>query len=70
MTSEAGLSVPPGDPAALADAMTRLLDDEHARCQAGLAARRLAEERYSWDGIARRLAGVYEQVLGRVPVAA
>ena len=70
MTSEAGISVPPGDPAALADAMTRLLADEEARCHAGLAARRLAEERYSWDGIGRRLAGVYEQVLGRVPVAA
>ncbi len=50
--------------------MTRLLADEEARCHAGLAARRLAEERYSWDGIGRRLAGVYEQVLGRVPVAA
>ena len=61
MTSEAGFSVPPGDPAALADAMTRLLADEQVRCQAGLAARRLAEERYSWDGIAGRLAGVYER---------
>jgi len=70
MTSEVGISVPPGDPAALADAMTRLLADERARCQAGLAARRLAEERYSWDGIARRLVGVYEKALGRVPVAA
>ena len=70
MTSDAGLSVPPGDPAALAEAMTRLLADEQARCRAGLAARRLAEERYSWDGIAGRLAGVYEKALGRVPVAA
>ncbi|HZM19606.1 MAG TPA: glycosyltransferase family 4 protein [Gaiellaceae bacterium] len=70
MTSEVGISVPPGDPAALADAMTMLLADERARCQAGLAARRLAEERYSWDGIARRLVGVYEKALGRVPVAA
>ena len=70
MTTEAGFSVPPGDPAALAEAMTRLLADEQARCQAGLAARRLAEERYSWDEIARRLVGVYEKALGRVPVAA
>ena len=31
-TSEAGFSVPPGDPAALADAMTRLLVD--SRCAA------------------------------------
>ena len=70
MSDEAGLSVPPGDPAALAEAMTQLLADEDARCHAGLAARRLAEERYSWDGIARRLVDVYERALGRIPVAA
>jgi phosphatidyl-myo-inositol alpha-mannosyltransferase len=70
MTSETGLSVPPGDPAALVDAVAALLADEQARCEAGLAARRLAEERYSWDRIGRRLADVYERALGRIPVAA
>ena len=70
MTSETGLSIPPGDPAVLADAVTGLLADERRRCEAGLAARRLAQERYSWDGIGRRLVGVYERALGRVPVAA
>jgi phosphatidylinositol alpha-mannosyltransferase len=70
MTPETGLSVPPGDPAALADALVRLLADEERRCRFGLAARRLAEERYSWDEIGRRLLQVYERVLGRVPAAA
>jgi phosphatidylinositol alpha-mannosyltransferase len=70
MTPETGLSVPPDDPAALVDAVERLLADEQARCEAGLAARRLAQERYSWDQIGRRLLEVYERVLGRVPVAA
>ncbi|MDP9491413.1 MAG: glycosyltransferase family 4 protein [Actinomycetota bacterium] len=70
MTSETGLSVPPGDPAALADAVAALLADEPGRCEAGLTARRLAEERYSWAGIGRRLADVYERALGRMPVAA
>lgn len=70
MTSATGLSVPPGDPAALADAVAALLADERGRCEAGLAARRLAEERYSWEGIGRRLADVYERALGRMPVAA
>ena len=70
MTRETGLSVPPGDPAALADAVAALLADEEGRCEAGLAARRLAQERYSWDGIGRRLADVYERALGRMPVAA
>jgi phosphatidyl-myo-inositol alpha-mannosyltransferase len=70
MTAATGLSVPPGDPAALADALVELLTDEDRRCRSGLAARRLAEERYSWDQIARRLVQVYEQVLGRVRAAA
>lgn len=70
MRDEAGISVPPGDPAALAEAVAQLLADERRRCEAGLAARRLAEERYSWDGIGRRLLDVYERVCGRVPVAA
>jgi phosphatidylinositol alpha-mannosyltransferase len=70
MTSETGLGVPPGDAAALADAVAELLGDEERRCRAGLAARRLAEERYSWNRVARQLVDVYEGVLGRIPVAA
>jgi phosphatidylinositol alpha-mannosyltransferase len=70
MTSETGLSVPPDDPSALADAVAALLGDEKARCHAGLAARQLAQERYSWDGIGRQLVDVYERALGRMPVAA
>jgi phosphatidyl-myo-inositol alpha-mannosyltransferase len=70
MTPETGLSVPPGDPAALADAVVALLADEDRRCRSGLAARRIAEERYSWEQIAKRLIAVYERVLGRVRAAA
>jgi phosphatidylinositol alpha-mannosyltransferase len=70
MTPETGLSIPAGDPAALADALTELLADEERRCRFGEAARRVAEERYSWDEIARRLLRVYERVLDRVPAAA
>jgi phosphatidylinositol alpha-mannosyltransferase len=60
MTDETGLLVPPGDPGALANAVTELLADESRREAFGGAARRLAQERYSWDEIARRLAAVYE----------
>jgi phosphatidyl-myo-inositol alpha-mannosyltransferase len=70
MTPETGLTVPPGDPAALAGALVELLGDEDRRCRLGSAARRLADERYSWDEVARRLVNVYERVLGRVPAAA
>jgi phosphatidylinositol alpha-mannosyltransferase len=65
MTAEAGLTVPPGEPDALADALIALLEDESRRERLGQAARRLAEERYSWDGIARSLVHVYERALGR-----
>ena len=49
MEPEAGLLVPPGDPAALAEAVVALLEDERRRMELGRAARALAQERYSWD---------------------
>jgi phosphatidyl-myo-inositol alpha-mannosyltransferase len=64
MEPEAGRLVPPGDPNALADAVVALLDDEPTRVRLGRAARALAEERYSWDGIAQRLAEIYESLAG------
>jgi len=72
MTPEAGVLVPPGDPAALAGAVVALLEDEARRRTLGAAARELARERYSWDDIARRLVGIYELVTGRAraPVTA
>jgi phosphatidyl-myo-inositol alpha-mannosyltransferase len=70
MTAETGVMVPPGEPAALADALVQLLADEDRRRRFGVAARRLAEERYSWDEIGRRVLAVYERVLGRVRAAA
>jgi phosphatidyl-myo-inositol alpha-mannosyltransferase len=70
MSGETGLTIPPDDPSALADAVAALLADEKARCHAGLAARRLAQERYSWEAIGRRLVDAYERALGRMRVAA
>jgi phosphatidylinositol alpha-mannosyltransferase len=60
MTDETGLLVPPDDPVALADAVATLLADEPRRQLLGAASRRLAQERYSWDDIARRLSAIYE----------
>ena len=71
MEPEAGLLVPPGDPAALAEAVAGLLADEPRREALGRAARRIAQERYSWDRIAGRLAEIYESLAGaRKAVAA
>jgi glycosyltransferase involved in cell wall biosynthesis len=44
----------------LAEAVTELLADEPRREAQGAAARKLAQERYSWGDIARRLATIYE----------
>lgn len=72
MTPETGVTVPPGDPRALAQAVIAVLDDEPRRRALGAAARELALDRYAWEGIARRLLGIYDLVAGRAapsPVA-
>jgi len=62
MTDETGVLVPPGEPDALAEAVVGLLEDEPRRERFGAAARRLAQERYSWDDIGRRLAEIYREL--------
>ena len=62
MTEETGLLVPPGDAAALAEALIGLLEDEPRRRALGESARRLAVERYSWGTIAERLEQIYREV--------
>jgi phosphatidylinositol alpha-mannosyltransferase len=64
MTPDTGLVVPPGDPAALAQALIALLEDEPRRRRLGAAARELASERYCWSDLAARLLSVYELVAG------
>ena len=45
---ETGILVPPGDSAALADAVIQLLEDEERRRAFGVCARKAAEA-YSWE---------------------
>jgi phosphatidylinositol alpha-mannosyltransferase len=63
LTPEAAVTVPPGDAAALADAVVGLVEDEPRREAMGSAARSLAVERYAWSKIAERLVEVYEAVV-------
>lgn len=65
LTAETGVLVPPGDVAALVDAVSALSADEPRRRALGEAGRRLAIERYSWDDIGRRLAAIYEGLLAQ-----
>jgi glycosyltransferase involved in cell wall biosynthesis len=60
---ETALLVPPGDAAALARAIGRLLDDPGLRTRLSGAALRRAAERYSWEATARATADVYREVL-------
>jgi glycosyltransferase involved in cell wall biosynthesis len=55
--------VPPGDPAALAEAIGALLADPGERARLASRARAAAAGPYSWDSIAKRTLSVYEEVL-------
>ena len=60
---DAATLVPPGDPHALAEAVAAVLADEPRRVEMGRAGRALAEERYAWPDVARRLEVIYERVV-------
>jgi phosphatidyl-myo-inositol alpha-mannosyltransferase len=62
MTPQVGATFPPGDTDALVAAVERVLQDEPSRQAMGAAGRQLAQARYSWDAIARRLVGIYETI--------
>lgn len=59
-----GLLVPPGDAVALADALTRLLEDGAFARRLGEAAADEQQTRFSWDRIAMLLLDRYERALG------
>lgn len=58
-----GLLVPPGDPAALAAALRRLLTEEGLAARLGSAARATAEERFSAEAMAVHTLDFYRRVL-------
>ncbi|MBI5507467.1 MAG: glycosyltransferase family 4 protein [Deltaproteobacteria bacterium] len=59
-----GLLVPPKDPSSLARALVFLLMNESLRHEMGARGKATAA-RYSWKGIAKRLEGLYEDVLAK-----
>ena len=61
-SSDAAVLVPPGEVNALAEAVVGVLEDEPRRVAMGRAGRALAEERYAWGDVARRLEEIYERV--------
>jgi alpha-maltose-1-phosphate synthase len=61
---ETGLLVPPGDPAALADAINVLLADEHRAAQMGRLGRARAEAEFGWASIAAQTVALYAELTG------
>lgn len=61
---ECGFLVPVDDVNALAEKILVLLDDRELGKKMGRAGRRIAEEKYSWDAVGKRIIKVYEEVLG------
>jgi glycosyltransferase involved in cell wall biosynthesis len=58
-SGECGLVVPYGNPAALQAALERLQSDPGLRQRLGSNARRVYEQRYSWEIMRQRLLGLY-----------
>lgn len=67
VVGDAGVLVPPGDPAALRAALVPLMADPSACRALGAAARRRLEQRFSWAAVARRYTEVYQDVIGAPP---
>jgi len=59
-----GLLVPPGGPAALADAINVLLADEPLAAEMGRLGRARAEAEFGWASIAAQTAALYSELAG------
>lgn len=63
VVSEVGILVPVADPVFLAEALDKMINDEHLWLEMSANARRRAEEKYDWSKIARQLIISYERIL-------
>jgi len=61
----AGRLVPPGDPAALSEALSQVLGDDEERMRLGAAAAAAAAGPYSWDAVAEQTQALYQELLQR-----
>jgi glycosyltransferase involved in cell wall biosynthesis len=67
--TQTALLVPPDDPAALANALRRLIEDGALRERLGRNARAAAEQNYSFEAVARQLGSAMRNVLDGRPIS-
>jgi rhamnosyl/mannosyltransferase len=60
---QTGLTVPPADPDALAEAVNRLLDNPDLRASLGVAAALRAHQEFSLDAMTARTMSLYQHVM-------
>lgn len=58
-----GITVPPGNPQALGDAINQLLDDALLRATYGQSAQRLAQHKFSATAMARAMLDLYDEII-------
>jgi glycosyltransferase involved in cell wall biosynthesis len=58
-----GRKVPPGDAAALADALAEVLGDAELRRAMGAHNREVVEERFAWSRVGERLEELYAEAI-------
>lgn len=63
-TGRTGALVPPGDPAALADAIVDLLQDDDRRARLGAAGRERIVDEFSWQSAGARTLELYRHLAG------
>jgi glycosyltransferase involved in cell wall biosynthesis len=62
---DTGLLVPPGDPASLADAITRAMDHPDELEQIARRGTAFAQHAFGWETIVAKLSTVYESAVAR-----
>lgn len=63
VSEETGLLVPPQDVDAFSTAIDRIISNPEWRDKLGSASRKRVESKFSWDGVAKQLSGLYIEVL-------
>jgi glycosyltransferase involved in cell wall biosynthesis len=64
MPGRTGWLVPPGDAAALADALREAMSRRGSLMAMGDAGRALVEREFSWDAVAERTIALYRRLIG------